>query len=125
MDYSGKHILIVDDDDFNIMVLKELLADCEGAKVTSVLSAEAALQVIEAEMVSLILLDRMMPEMDGIELTQKLRSTTQTANIPIVMQSAAATKDQVEEGLQSGVDAYLTKPFKDADLMELVEKHIR
>jgi DNA-binding response OmpR family regulator len=107
------HILVVDDDPTNTKLLKFLLSD-EGYEVTAVHSPHEALSRISNNVYDLIFLDIMMPEMDGLELCRRIRTTSTT---PIIFISARGEiKDKVT-GLKAGGDDYISKPFDPNELL--------
>ena len=106
-------LLIVDDEPFNLDILQEHLED-EGHNIITANDGEQGLDILfqgNAE-ISLILLDRMMPGMDGIEVLRKIKQEKKFQNIPVIMQTAAASDSDVIEGLEAGAFYYLTKPFE-------------
>lgn len=115
-----KSILIVDDDVNNVEILKldledsdyEILTGCDGIEGWEVLQQNK-------NNICAILLDRMMPNMDGMEFMAKLKADPSVAQKPVIMQTAAAEKSQVAEGIQAGVYYYLTKPY-DVEVMQSV-----
>jgi CheY-like chemotaxis protein/anti-sigma regulatory factor (Ser/Thr protein kinase) len=104
-------ILAVDDELFNLDIIGEYLEE-EGYQVIQAEDGVIALEKLEEHPdVDLIVLDRMMPNMDGMTVVNKLKEDNHLKNIPIVMQTAAAQKEQILEGIQAGVYYYLTKPY--------------
>jgi len=114
---SEKAILIIDDDVNNIEILKTDLED-EGYEILTGEDGVQGWDVLMAnkDKVVCILLDRMMPNMDGIAFMAKLKADETVAQKPVIMQTAAAEKSQVAEGIKAGVYYYLTKPY-DLDVM--------
>lgn len=117
---SKATILLVDDEAFNLDIMIDFLSFDNYAT----LKAEDGLQAIEVlkndPVVDLIILDRMMPNMDGMELIKVLKANEKWKDIPIIMQTAAATSDQVKEGMSAGVYYYLTKPYEYESLIAVV-----
>ena len=106
---GSKKVLIVDDVDMNIMLLNDVL---EGDfELQDASSGEDALIVVDEFRPDIVLLDVMMPGMDGCEVCQKLRENPEYHGLKIIMMSGRASKDDVERGLACGADKYLTKPF--------------
>jgi CheY-like chemotaxis protein len=106
------HVLVVDDSPANLLMLEEFLVDTPY-RVTSFQEPRAALSAIGDGLVpDAILLDRMMPAMNGIEFLRALRAEAGFKRVPVIMQTAAALPHQIAEGLAEGVFYYLTKPFK-------------
>ncbi|MEM6591257.1 MAG: response regulator, partial [Cyanobacteria bacterium P01_C01_bin.73] len=104
------HILIVDDVPENIHLLSAALCD-QGHKVRGVLSGEMALRASDS-LPDLILLDIMMPDMDGYEVCQKLKASPQTCNIPIIFLSALDTVADKVRAFDIGGADFITKPFQ-------------
>lgn len=102
-------ILIVDD---NEEILDFLSDDLEATyQVITALDGEQALEKLHEHMVHLVISDVMMPKMDGVELCQKIKSSFELSHIPIILLTAKNTMQSKIEGLKSGADAYIEKPF--------------
>lgn len=116
-----KRILVVDDE---INIIKFLRANLEekGYEVLAAMDGAAALQVFEKEIPDLVLLDIMMPKMDGFEVCRRLREWTHT---PIIMLSAKAAEGDKVKCLDIGADDYITKPFGAAELLARVNATLR
>ncbi len=112
-------ILIVDDD-ASIVKLVDYLLEPEGYKVVSASNGLRALKTVETEKPDLIILDLMLPGVDGFDLCQRLRMGIETSRIPIMILSAKSKDDDKRVAMESGADGYLTKPFNSADLIEQV-----
>lgn len=113
-------LLIVDDEPLNLEILTEYF---EGLnyQLTTASSGEAAWAILqEGHDFELILLDRMMPGLDGVELLKRIKATPRLASIPVIMQTAASAPEQVREGLMAGALYYLTKPYEQASLIAIV-----
>lgn len=115
-------ILIVDDTPENIDILVELLEDFD--KQIAINGADALETAFEEPHPDLILLDIMMPEMDGYEVCEKLRADDRTKNIPIIFLTAKALKEDIVKGFEVGGQDYITKPFDARELMERVKTHL-
>ncbi|MBE0663203.1 MAG: response regulator [Bacteroidales bacterium] len=114
---KNKYILVVDDDAFNIK-LTSMILERWGIKVDVALSGNAALTLINKNEYDLILTDIHMPDMSGIELTQKIRAMVDInkASVPIVAITANIMKDELDHYMKSGMDDYVLKPYREADL---------
>ena len=117
-------IMIIDDTPANLQVLAGMLKD-GGYKVRPVPSGKLAIKAAENEPPDLILLDIMMPEMDGYDVCRKLKSTEKLKDIPVIFISAMSdTPDKVKALGVGGVD-YITKPFQFAEVRARVETHLK
>ncbi len=118
---ENEYILIVDDDS-DIRNLIGIYLENEGYKFIKCDNAVSALEVVDTTKVALILLDVMMPKMDGITACMKLREKT---NAPIIFISAKSEDMDIVSGLMSGGDDYVTKPFSPVQLMTRVKAQLR
>lgn len=116
----SKYVLIVDDAP-NIVLSLEFLMKKEGYDVYSVSNGEEAMKAIAEKVPDLVLLDVMMPRMDGYEVCQKLRASTDWNNIKIIMLTAKGRDVEREKGLALGADDYVTKPFPTQELVTKVK----
>jgi len=116
----AEKILIVDDDPETIRLVKLMLSR-QGYNVITASSGKQALDLLHAEHPNLILLDVMMPEMDGFQVTRQLRSNPKTANTPILIFSAKTQVDDKVAGYEAGADEYLTKPIHPAELVARIK----
>lgn len=106
--------------------MREYVARLLSSKydVTAVANGRLALQKIHDQIPDLIISDVMMPDIDGFELVQKIKSDTATSQTPVILLSARAGEEATLEGLQTGVDDYLIKPFSSRELLSRVESVI-
>ncbi|MBW4617344.1 MAG: hybrid sensor histidine kinase/response regulator [Desmonostoc vinosum HA7617-LM4] len=117
------YILIVDDTPANIEVVSETLMDA-GFEVASVLSGERALNHMQYNEPNLILLDIMMPGIDGFETCQRLKANPKTHHIPIIFMTALADIDSKVKGFELGAVDYITKPFQEKEILVRVKTHL-
>jgi DNA-binding response OmpR family regulator len=117
------HILIVEDQDDNLAVLKYILLS-KGFKVRHVTTGELALQSVQEKHPDLILLDIRMPEMDGFEVCQRLKSDDRTSSIPVIFTSALVDESSRMKGFQVGGLDYIDKPFYPRELIKRVKNHL-
>ncbi len=103
-------ILVVDDEE-DIVELVELNLTREGYRVLGCTTGEKALEIAKLKLPNLIVLDLMLPGMDGLEVCRRLKRSPKTAHIPIVMLTAKAEESDVLVGFALGADDYVTKPF--------------
>lgn len=114
-------VLIVDDEDFNMQILDRLLKT-SGYVTEKAEDGQIAWDYLKAHQdIDIILLDRMMPNMDGMEVLAKIKETPHLKDIPVIMQTAASAPEHVVEGIQAGVYYYLTKPFDERTLLSIVD----
>jgi two-component system KDP operon response regulator KdpE len=118
---GATHVLVVDDDPALRRILDSGLEEA-GYHVRSVVEAQAALDVVTQQTLDVILLDLMLPGIDGITLCKQLREWT---NIPIIMLTARAAEQDIVRGLQVGADDYVTKPFHLNELVARIEAVLR
>ncbi|MEA2433781.1 MAG: hypothetical protein QOG54_1238 [Actinomycetota bacterium] len=116
-----QRILICDDDPAILRVL-EVNLEVEGYDVLLAHHGEEAFDVAFAEKPDLIILDIMMPRLDGYQTCEKLKATEETKDIPVVFLSAKAQQSDIDKGREYGVADYLTKPFDPTDLLDVVER---
>ena len=121
-EFQDNTILIVDDTPENIDILVELLEDFD--KKVAINGEDALETAWEDEAPDLILLDIMMPEMDGYEVCQRLRSDDRTKEVPVIFLTAKAMKEDIIHGFEVGGQDYITKPFDARELMERVKTQL-
>lgn len=121
MPEAKKRILVCDDDPV-ILRLLQVNLELEGYDVLLAHHGEQAVEVAEAELPDLIVLDIMMPRLDGYQTVERLKASDRTKPIPVLFLSAKAQQSDIERGREHGVDDYLTKPFDPTDLLEVVER---
>lgn len=117
----AKKILAVDDEK-HIVRLVQINLEKEGYEVITANTGREALEKVAAEKPDLVIMDVMMPEMDGLEALAALKNDEATANIPIIMLTAKAQDADVFRGWQTGADLYLTKPFNPMELVTFVKR---
>ncbi len=113
--------ILVVDDDVDTLRLVGLMLQRQGYQIVAANNGQQALASAQSEDPDLILLDVMMPDMDGYEVTRKLRASPNTASIPIIMFTAKSQVDDKVEGFDAGVDDYLTKPTQPRELFAHVK----
>ena len=120
---QGARILIVDDIPNNVQVLGTILSD-HGYTLNIAQNGEQALALVRKVSVDLILLDILMPVMDGFETCRRLKENPDTRDIPVIFLTAFDEKDKVVEGLALGAVDYITKPFESKEVIARIERHL-
>jgi DNA-binding response OmpR family regulator len=121
---APKKVLIVEDEP-DIAQLVKLYLEKEGFRTTVANSGIDALKLMKAERPDLLILDLMLPEIDGIEVCKKIRTVPDTALLPIIMLTAKAEESDTIIGLELGADDYVTKPFTPKALVARVKALFR
>ncbi len=116
-----KKVLIVEDEE-SLLKLESILLTTKGYLVQGVTTGLAALEAVNEEIPDLILLDVMLPKMDGFEVCERLKSDPATKNIPVVLLTAKKTPEDLARGEEVGADHYITKPFKSAMVIDIIEQ---
>jgi len=117
-------VLIVDDILTNLDVISKTLSD-DGFDVAIATSGERALQQIERRIPDLILLDIMMPGIDGFETCQRLKANPRTSDIPVIFMTALTDTDSKINALEMGAVDYVTKPFAEKEVLARVKTHLQ
>jgi len=118
---TQRQILVVDDEIINLQIIREYLEDTQH-HLELVTSAELAWERLTSgdQPFDLVILDRMMPGMNGIELLKQMKADARFAAIPVIMQTAATAPEQVREGIEAGAYYYLAKPYEPETLLAIV-----
>lgn len=124
IDLVGRKILIVDDDRINLRILGGILKT-ESYNLTLAESGEAALDAYAAQRPDLVLLDVMLPGIDGFEICRRLKATYGADSAPIIFITAKAESDDVVQGLAAGGVDYLPKPFKPKEVVARIRTHLQ
>ena len=119
---SKKALVLVVDDDIRILRMMKRVLELEGYQVLAASSGEAALKIFDRETPELVLLDIMMPDMNGYVVCQRIREFSQ---VPIIMVTAKGDEKEKIEGLDIGADDYVTKPFSASELAARVRAMLR
>jgi len=124
MQVARGSILAVDDE-ADVLELVRYNFNKEGFKVETATTGEEALKKAKANLPNVILLDRMLPGIDGIEVCRMLKADSKTSSIPIIMLTAKGEESDVVSGLEVGADDYVTKPFSPRELIARVKAILR
>jgi DNA-binding response OmpR family regulator len=114
---SHRPLVLVADDDPDILLLITLTLERDGYDVIAAKDGLSALAAAIERVPHLVLLDLMMPGLDGYEVTRRLREEPITKDVPIVIVTAAAEESQAARALEVGADAYMKKPFSPRELL--------
>ena len=123
MESAKGRILIVDDDPHAVEILTRMLGR-EGYDCLSAASGAAALQLVRAQAVDVILLDVMMPEMDGLQVCERLRQDSELRQIPVILLTAKDDMKTRSRGMALGVSEYLTKPVNKRELFLRIDAQL-
>ena len=121
----AKETILVVDDERDIIELIDYNLSHEGYKVFSAQTGEEALATAQSKLPELIILDLMLPGIDGLEVCKRLKKTSETENIPIIILTAKGEEADIVTGLELGADDYVTKPFSPKVLLARVRSILR
>ena len=114
-------ILIVEDEE-SLLKLESILLSSKGYNVTGVMDGKSALEEVTLNKPDLVILDIMLPEMDGFEVCRRIKENPDTRHVPVVMLTAKKNSQDVAHGQQVGCDAYITKPFKSSKVLDTIQE---
>lgn len=124
MNAETKTILVVEDKASLTQMLQFLFLS-KGLNVQIAFNGKEALEKAGSIVPSLILMDIMMPEMDGFEVLEKLKENPETVNIPVIMLTARKSREDMQKARDLGAVEYITKPFKAVEVVDKVLRHLR
>jgi CheY-like chemotaxis protein len=113
-------VLLVEDEPIIRELVQNLLG--EGVEVVSAANGVEGLKLARSLQFQLILLDIVLPQMDGITLCRVLKSDHSTSSVPLYMLTAKASKSDVDAAIRAGADGYIQKPFRSDDLLTLIDR---
>jgi len=118
---SKKRILLVDDEPDFVETVEFFLSGSDY-EVRVAKTGKEALEQVEMQKPDLVLLDNMMPEMDGLEACKRVKNNPGAKSVPIIMSTGKGKREDVVDALAAGADGYVVKPFNLSDLVEEIEK---
>ncbi|MBS1538294.1 MAG: hybrid sensor histidine kinase/response regulator [Bacteroidetes bacterium] len=124
MENRKKNILVVDDIEQNVAVISQILRS-NDYQVIAAFSGEQALKMLDKRIPDLILMDVMMPDMDGFEVCRKIKQNELIRDIPVIFLSALSEAETKVEGLEVGGVDYITKPFQESEVLARVKVHLQ
>lgn len=113
-------ILVVEDEE-SLLKLESILFTSKGYAVTGARDGKSALEAIALERPDLVVLDIMLPDLDGFEICRAIKENPETRPLPVIMLTAKKSSQDLERGRLAGADAYITKPFKSVKVLEVIE----
>jgi len=119
----AKKVLLVEDEKNVILGVRTCL-DAVGYLVEVVEDGEAALESVRREHPDLVLLDLLIPKIDGFEVLKVLKSDQATGNIPVIVLTAKAEEEDRQRAMDLGANNYMTKPFRPQELWDLLKKYL-
>ena len=119
-----KKVLIVDDSATTRVIHRHLVAKNASCEVVCAADGPEALKIAGSERLDLILMDVMMPHMDGIEVCKRLRSDVKTRTIPVILLTFKRGEEATTAGRESGANEYLTKPVDESALIKTLERYL-
>jgi twitching motility two-component system response regulator PilG len=119
----GNKILLVEDQE-SLLKLESILLTSRGFEVKGVSDGQAALAALEDELPDLMLLDVMLPGLDGFQVCRLVKENERTRKVPVIIVTARKSRMDMQLSEEVGADDYITKPFKSAMLLETIQKFI-
>lgn len=118
-----KRILIVEDEE-SLLKLETILLTVSGFEVISAITGKMAIDKIGVEKFDLVLLDIMLPDIDGFEVCRQIRKDPRTAAVKIVMLTGKKNQEDHDRGVLCGADSYIVKPFKSAMIIDEINRQL-
>ena len=116
-----KRVLIVEDEE-SLLKLETILLTVKGFEVIGAVTGEIAIDKIGVEKFDLVLLDIMLPDIDGFEVCRQIRKDPRTATVPVIMLTGKKSQEDHDRGVLCGANSYLVKPFKSAKIIEEINR---
>lgn len=117
-------ILVIDDDEMNLQIARMILEKKLPCKVLTAASSDWGLSIMRGQKVRLVLLDILMPDVDGIETLKQIRADEKLKNIPVMILTASMDRETIRQAVALGVTDYIRKPFMPADLIDRVSRKL-
>ena len=121
---AGKRILVIEDHEENRRLLRDLLTSF-GYELIEAVTGEEGLTAAEAERPDLVLMDIQLPGIDGYETTRRIKANPSLREIPVIAVTSYALSGDDVKAFAAGCDAYVTKPFDPAELLEKIREHLK
>lgn len=118
-----KKILIVEDDP-SLLRLESILLALRGYEVKGVGDGQAALETVTTMKPDLLLLDIMLPKIEGLEVCRQIKANEATHHIPVVLVTSKKSDEDLARGEEAGADGYITKPFRSAMVIETIQRFL-
>lgn len=118
---SKKKILVIEDQD-SLLKLESILLTAKGFEVKAVADGQSALDALNEEFPDLVLLDIMLPDLNGFDICSRIKKDPERRHIPVVIVTARKSPEDMVRGEKVGADEYIIKPFKSAMLIESIQK---
>lgn len=118
-----KRILIVEDEE-SLLKLETILLTVSGFEVISAITGKMAIDKIGVEKFDLVLLDIMLPDIDGFEVCRQIRKDPRTATVKIIMLTGKKNQEDHDRGVLCGADSYIVKPFKSAMIIDEINRQL-
>jgi len=118
---SSYTILVMEDNE-DINLLTKATLSFKGYNVLTSFNGEDGLKLLDSNDVDLVLLDVMMPDMDGYQVLEKIKQHPEKCNVPVVFVSAKTQQDEIQRGIDMGAVRYITKPFNPMDFLKEIEE---
>lgn len=116
--------MVVDDNDTNLKVVAGMLK-ATGYEILQAIDGESALKILESDNIDIILLDVMMPEMDGFEVCKRIKKNPKTKDTPVIFLTALHDTSDIVQGFDVGGVDYVTKPFQREELIARLNNHVQ
>ncbi len=120
-----KPLILIADDEEDIKMILAMYLENNGFEVITAFDGLSAVEQAKENKPDAILMDIMMPIIDGIEVTKQLKNLAETKDIPVVMLSAAAQSDKMEKAMKAGASDYISKPFEPDEVMQILNRVLK